>query len=358
MTTTYDETGLLGAARAGDEGAYERLVEPHRDRLHAHCYRMLGSTHDADDAMQDTLLRAWRGLPRFDGRSALSSWLYRIATNACLTAIEKRPKRVLPLDYGASSADPHDAAAEPLLESLWVEPYPDGSPALGAPAAPEASYEQRESLELAFVAALQHLPANGRAALVLTEVLGFSAREAADTLETTTASLNSALQRARKAIEEKLPEQSQQATLRSLGDEELNAAVERYMQAMEQADVDAVVELLTEDASWSMPPQPAWFRGPGPIAAFLVENPFHYFDWRMRATRANGQPAVGCYSWDESRGSWVAHALNVLSFREERISEVVSFLDVTRRGVTDPRAANFREQRVFARFGLPDELPA
>jgi RNA polymerase sigma-70 factor (ECF subfamily) len=353
------EHALLEAARGGHEDAFGRLVQPHRGRLHAHCYRMLGSVHDADDAMQETLLRAWRGLPGFDGRSALSSWLYRIATNACLNAIKKRPKRTLPVDYGHPSADPHDAAAEPLVESVWIEPYPDDLLAPDhAGAGPAARYEQRESLELAFVAALQHLPANQRAALIMSEVLGFSAREVADSLETTPASVNSALQRARKLVDERLPEQSQQATLRALGDEHLNAVVERYMKAMEQADVGALVTMLSEDASWSMPPQPAWFRGHEDIAGFLTENPFKYFRWRHLPTWANGQPAVGCYSWADERGRYVAHALNVLTLRGPKIAEVTSFLDVTRRGVDGPGFTAFLEGKVFERFGLPNELPA
>src|SRR6266550_6257620 len=197
---------LLEAARGGDQDAFGRLVEPHSGELHAHCYRMLGSVHDAEDALQEALLRAWRGLSRFEGRSSLRSWLYTIATNTCLTAIERRPKRVLPIDYGPAT-DPHVAPGEPIVESVWLEPYPDETLGLeDGYAAPEASYEQRESVELAFVAALQHLPANQRAVLILREVLGYSAKEAAEALETTTASVNSALQRARAAVEDRLPE--------------------------------------------------------------------------------------------------------------------------------------------------------
>src|SRR4051794_28653549 len=204
--------------------AYRELVEPHRRELHAHCYRMLGSLQDAEDALQDALLRAWRGLDRFEGRSSPRSWLYRIATNACLDALARRPaKRELPIDR-----DPDDA---PLTETVWLEPYPDD---------PDASYEQRESVELAFIAALQHLPANQRAVLILREVLGFSAKETAEMLDTTPASVNSAMQRARASVEGRLPERSQQETLRMLGDGEIRELVERYVEAWNRGDVDAV----------------------------------------------------------------------------------------------------------------------
>src|SRR5215212_1392284 len=221
-SATTHERELLEAARGGDEAAFGSLVEQYRRELHAHCYRMLGSVHDAEDALQDALLRAWRGLARFEGRSSLRSWLYTIATNTCLNAIERRPKRVLPIDYGQAS-DPHgDYLGLPPLESTWVEPYPDQGLGLeDGYAGPEARYELRESVELAFVAALQNLPANQRAALVLREVLGFSASETAAALETTVASVNSALQRARKTVDEKLHEETQQVTLRALGDEKL-----------------------------------------------------------------------------------------------------------------------------------------
>src|SRR5437016_636545 len=213
---TANERELLDAARKGDEDAFGRLVGAYRVELHAHCYRMLGSVPDAEDALQEALLSAWRGLPRFEGRSSLRSWLYKIATNTCLKAIERRPKRVLPIDYGPA-ADPHDGPAEPLVESLWLEPYPDERLGLDdGLAGPEARYEQREGVELAFVAALQHLPARQRAVLILRDVLGFSAREAAAVLETTPVSVDSALQRAHKTVDERLPGRTQQQTLRLL----------------------------------------------------------------------------------------------------------------------------------------------
>src|SRR3954454_10100305 len=201
---------VLEAAQGGDEAAFAKLIEPYRGELHAHCYRMLGSVHDGEDALQEVTLRAWRALGRFEGRSSLRSWLYTIATNTCLTQIQRRPKRILPVDYGPAT-DPHAGPADPLVESVWIEPYPDAELGLDdGLAGPDARYEQRESIELAFVVALQHLPATQRAVLILREVLGYSAKEVAETLDTTVASVNSALQRARASLEARTPERSQQ----------------------------------------------------------------------------------------------------------------------------------------------------
>ncbi len=241
--------------------SYDERVEPFRAELRAHCYRMLGSAQDAEDALQEALLRAWRGLETFEGRSSLRTWLYTIATNVCLKAIERRPKLVLPIDYGPP-ADPHDGPGVPLTESVWIEPYPDAELALDdALAGPDARYEQRESIELAFIAALQHLPARQRAVLILRDVLGFSAREAGDVLEMSPPAINSALQRAHKTVDERLPERSQQATLRSLGDERLRALVDGFVAAWERNDVGAVVAMLADDAALTMPPRSTWFRG-------------------------------------------------------------------------------------------------
>src|SRR5690349_12789897 len=231
------QTDLIEAAGSGNEAAFAKLIDPFRGELHAHCYRMLGSVHDAEDVLQEALLRAWRALARFERRSSLRSWLYTIATNACLTAIERRPKRVLPIDYGPAT-DPHVAPGEPVTESVWVEPYPDDTLGLeDGLASPEARYEQRESIELAFVAALQHLPATQRAVLILREVLGFSAKEVAQALKTSVASVNSALQRARAGVDQRVPAQSQQTTLRELGDDGLRELVARYVHAWERNDV-------------------------------------------------------------------------------------------------------------------------
>ncbi len=349
MSTAPSETAarereLLKAARGGDESAFASLVEPYRGALHAHCYRMLGSVHDAEDALQDALLRAWRGLPKFEGRSSLRSWLYTIATNASLSAIEKRPKRVLPIDYAA--ADPHGGPGEPLVESVWIEPYPDET--LGVEdgfAAPEARYEQKESVELAFIAALQHLPANQRAVLILREVLGFSAKEAADTLDTSTASVNSALQRARATVEDRLPEQSQQATLRALGDDGLRELVDSYVEAWDQGDVETVVGMLTEDASFAMPPLQTWFHGREGIATFLAGWPLSgAWRWKPVRTRANGQEALAYYAWDPEENAHMPFALNVLTFRGDKISDVTAFIT---RSTEDP------DREVIAR--LPEQ---
>jgi RNA polymerase sigma-70 factor, ECF subfamily len=365
--TNPNEERLLAAARTGDEAAFGRLVEPYRSELHAHCYRMLGSVHDAEDSLQDAMLRAWRGLKSFEGRSSLRSWLYTIATNTCLNAIAKRPKRVLPVDY-APATDPHSGPGEPVVESVWVEPYPDEM--LGIEdgyAAPEARYEQRESIELAFVAALQHLPPNQRAVLILREVLGFSAKEVADTLDTSTASVNSALQRARAAVEERTPEQSQQATLRALGDEELKEIVDRYVEAWEQCDVETVVAMLSEDVTFAMPPLASWFHGREGVSEFLAGWPMSG-DWKWRAVRttANGQPALAFYTWDEDEQVYTPFALNVLTFRGNQISDVVAFInratEATEREAyhrfvdepTDPE----RLRATFERFGLPPRLEA
>jgi RNA polymerase sigma-70 factor (ECF subfamily) len=327
LALTANEPELLEAARRGDDDAFGRLAGPYRGELHAHCYRMLGSAADAEDALQETLVRAWRALPQFEGRSSLRAWLYKIATNACLRVIERRSRRVLPVDYGPA-ADPHDDPAEPVTEAVWLEPYPDErlGPASGL-AGPEARYEQREGVELAFIAALQHLPARQRAVLILRDVLGFSARETATALETTSVSVDSALQRAHKTVDQRLPEQSQQATLRSLGDGALRQVVERYVTAWERNDVDAVVAMLADDAKMTMPPLPTWYRGREQVAIFLSGGPLAGATrWRLIPVRANGQVAFFAYAWDDKTQAFMPHAVNVLTLRGAQICEITAFL--------------------------------
>jgi RNA polymerase sigma-70 factor (ECF subfamily) len=364
MPSATTDPRELEAARGGDENAFARLIEPHRRELHAHCYRMLGSVFDADDALQDTTLRAWRALGRFEGRSSLRSWLYTIATNTCLTQIQRRPKRILPVDYGPAT-DPHAGPGDPLVESVWIEPYPDAELGLeDGLAGPDARYEQRESIELAFVVALQHLPATQRAVLILREVLGYSAKEVAETLDTSVASVNSALQRARKTVEEKMPAESQQATLRALGDRKVEQIVSRYMKALGSADVDAVVGMLTEDAAWSMPPAATWYRGER-VPDFLRVGPLSgAWRWRHLPAHVNGQAAVGVYHWDEAAGTHLPFALDVLTLRGDRIAEVTAFIvrttdlpdrDAFKAWPTQPLDER-RAEAVFARAGLPPSV--
>jgi RNA polymerase sigma-70 factor, ECF subfamily len=303
---------------------------------------MLGSAPDAEDALQDTLLNAWRGLSRFEGRSSLRSWLYRIATNASLKIIERRPKRVLPIDYGPP-ADPHDPIGEPLVESVWVEPVADDSLGLDSGlASPAARYELRESVELAFIAALQHLPPRQRAVLILRDVLGYSAREAGEVLDATPASIDSALQRAHQTVDDRLPAEDQQTTLHGLDDEALRRVVDGYVDAWQRDDVEAITKMLTDEAVFAMPPHATWFRGREAVAEFLRRGPISGAErWRLIRTHANGQLAFGHYIWDAERAAFIAHGIDVLTLRGDRIAEIDAFLD----------------PGLFDHFGLPDELP-
>jgi RNA polymerase sigma-70 factor (ECF subfamily) len=310
---------LLDAARAGDQDAFGQLVQPWRGELHSHCYRMLGSDADAEDAVQETLLRAWTGLGGYEDRGSIRPWLYKIATNRCLTLIEQRGRRELPTDASA--------------EALWLEPYPPSRLKWTEQLSPEERVVALESVELAFVASLQHLSALQRAVLLLRDVLAFAAREVAELLDTSVAAVNSALQRAR-AVVSSIP--SQQATLRALGESAERQLVRRYVAAWEAGDVDAIVAMLAEDAKFSMPPLPQWFSGREAIRGFLVDGPLQD-KWRFLPARANGQVAFGTYLWDGSR--YVPGGLDVVVLRGSEIAEVISFLEAD-----------------FPSFGLPVEL--
>jgi RNA polymerase sigma-70 factor, ECF subfamily len=353
---------LLTAARDGDQNAFGELAGAHRAELRAHCYRVLGSLDDAEDALQEALLRAWRGLSGFEGRSSVRSWLYAIATNAALDVARQRSRRELPVGFGASGAG--DAGLDPSgAEPLWLEPYPDQSLADDTATSPEARYEQRESVELAFVVALQYLPPLQRAVLLLREVAGFPTAEIARQLGTSAAAVNSALQRARATARDQLPTRSQQATLRQLGDERIRALVQRYADALERGDADTLISMLTEEATWSMPPEPAWYGGHQAIREFLLGGPL-CVRWRHRATWANGQPAVGCYIHDEdvprqfahpSRDRYIPWVIDVLTLEGEKITAVTSFLaaEAYESGRSERPVTG---TELFARFGLPDEL--
>jgi RNA polymerase sigma-70 factor (TIGR02960 family) len=335
------ESSLI-QARAGDEQAFRTLTEPYQRELQVHCYRMLGSVQDAEDALQETLLAAWRGLDGFEERASLRAWLYRIATNRCLNALRdsaRRPAREpgRPLPF---------VPPEPTRygEAMWLEPYPDvlleGVP--DAAPGPEARLEMRESIGLAFVTALQRLAPRQRAVLVLRDVLGYRAGEVATMLDTTEASVNSALQRARATLEEVAPSGPDRAPLpRSAHEREL---VARFADAFEAGDLDRVLGLLTEDAWVTMPPEPLEYQGHDAIAAFLS----HAFAarWqdrhRLVPTRANGQPAFGHYIPDPQSGIVRGVGVLVLTLESDRIAQITRFGGAS----------------LLARFGLPRNLPA
>ena len=326
---------------------------------------MLGSVHDADDALQDTLLRAWRGAAGLRDAGSARSWLYSIATNVCLTELERRHKRMLPHEFGQAAA-PHTPPGMPEVESTWIEPYPGaGMDIAPGRVNPEAIYEQREGLELAFVAALQHLAAPQRAILILREVMGFSASEVATMLQTTVASVNSGLQRARTSVRERVGPRTQQQALRSLGDGGLHRLVEQYVEAWEHNDVDAFTALLVEDATFAMPPLTTWYTPRETIATWAHEFALSgAWRWKPVPTEANAQPALAFYSWDEAAKAYLPFALNVLSLREGLVSDVTAFI-VRAIDAPEPEAyQRFPEEPMdqrqlsiaFERFGLPNSV--
>ena len=334
------ERELIVAARRGEQAAFERLVFAHRGELLAHCYRMLGSVQDAEDALQESLLGAWRGLHAFQGRSSVRTWLYQITTNACLRLISRRPRRILSPDYGPPRRS-EDGLGDPVAGPIWLEPWPEDE-AVVAPdeVDPAARYVERESVELAFVAALQHMPATQRAVLILRDVLEFPAAEVARILDTTPAGVNSALQRARKAVRERVPDKTQRAELDEIGANDQRGLVDAFMSAWERSDVAALVALLAEDARFTMPPLPAWFRGRKDIGHFFAEQMFAR-RWRLVALRSNGQPAFAGYRGDPEAHRFQLIGINVLSVRAGRVSWIASFLDPD----------------VLRHFGLPAEMP-
>jgi RNA polymerase sigma-70 factor, ECF subfamily len=307
------EATLLAAARTGDERAFAQLTSPYRRELQVHCYRMLGSLHDAEDLVQETMLRAWRRLGGFEERTSLRRWLYRIATNACLNALEREPRVVL---FPAGDAPP------PLARVDWLEPYPDSL-------LPEARLDLRESIALAFLAAIQHLPPRQRAMLLLFDVLGWSASEVAELLETSVAAVNSGLQRARATLETR-------PTPRPTEEDE-RVLMERFVAAWERVDIPGLVELLREDAVMAMPPEPVWFPGAAAIGEFFATVPGEGDLTRVKLvpTRANLRPALAAYFDGEAFGIMVFEVVG------DRIAEIVGFADAA---------------SLYDRFGLPESL--
>ena len=329
---------VLSRALAGDEDAFRELIDPHRRELQLHCYRILGSLQDAEDQVQETLLAAWRGLRAFEGRASLRAWLYQIATNRCLNALRGRRRR--PAEV------PMVALPEPtrMVEPMWFEPYPDVllDGLVDTAPGPEARYEMRESIALAFVAALQHLPPRQRSVLVLRDVLGFRTAEVAGMLESTEGSVKAMLQRARATLDERIPPGSRERTTLP-GSARERELVDRFAAAFERGDTDSVVSLLSEDARVTMPPEPHEYEGPAAIAGFLRDRE------RVRGrypqlvpTRANGQPAFGCYLPDPQAATARAYLLMVLTLNGDSIGAITFFGD---RGL-------------FPRFGLPRTLPS
>ncbi|HEY1294366.1 MAG TPA: RNA polymerase subunit sigma-70 [Chloroflexota bacterium] len=325
--------------RAVDEFAFREQVEPYRRELHVHCYRLLGSLQDAEDVVQETLLAAWRGLRGFEERASLRTWLYRIATNRCLNALRDRRRR--PREVPSMAEPPTPSR---FGEPLWLDPYPDAwlqGLADGAPG-PEASYETREALGLAFAAGLQHLPPRQRAALVLREVLGFRTAEVAEMLETSEASVKGALQRARVALDARLATGNRERVPLP-GSVQERELVGRFAVAVEQGDTPALISLLTDDAWLTMPPQPYEYQGGEAIARFIARErgDRRNANLRLVSTRANGQPAFGCYLPDPRAPLARAYGMMVVRLSEEGISAITWF----------------GERSLFAHFGLPPTLP-
>ena len=328
---------LIARARAGDEDAFARAVAPLRQELHVHCYRVLGSEQDAEDALQEAMLAAWQGLAGFDGRASLRTWLYRIATNRCLNMLRSTSRR----PRTAEMSDVLPPTPSRLGEVSWLEPYPDFrlDVAAGDASSPEARYEMRESISLAFMTAIQLLPARQRAVVILRDVLGFHIAEIAEVIGSTEQSVKSALKRARATLDRvRTTDSVPPPPLDSAAEREL---VERFVRAYEAADLHAVIDLLTDDVSLTMPPLPFVYEGKADAARFLealVFQPGHGI--RLIPTRANGQPAFGFYVGDPTSGLARAIGLLVLSLAGTKIGAITRF-----------------ESSCLPRFGLPRSLP-
>ena len=332
-------TDLITRARAGDGDAFRELTEPYRRELLVHCYRMLGSFQDAEDALQETLLAAWQGLGGFEGRSSMRTWLYRIATNRCLNALRSASRRPAK-EWDIPEVEPPEPTR--LGEVVWLEPFPDAllEGAIDVPLGPEARYEQSEAISLAFVTALQVLPPRQRAVLILRDVLGYHANEVADMLDSTVESVNSALKRARASLQRRLPPSGEREPPPAPGSPSEQALAAKFVRAYESGDVDALVALLTDDVRVSMPPIPLEYQGRDAVARFYASifGSGRRFD--LVPTRANGQPAFGAYLRAPTGGIRHGTGLLVLTLTGDRICGVTRF-----------------DNSVLPWFGLPRSLP-
>lgn len=327
---------LIELARAGNGDAFSELVDPYRGELHAHCYRILGSADDADDAVQETILAAWRGFAGFEGRASVRTWLYKVATSRCLTALRAATRRPV-TTWVPPAVEPPEPTR--VAEVTWLQPYPDVLLAHLADAepGPEAQYEAREAISLAFITALQLLPARQRAVLILRDVLGFRAREVAEMMDTTEESVTSALKRARAALRAQVSPAPAPLPPGSAAEQLL---VRRFAEAFASNDVNGVVALLTEDVWVKMPPMPFEYQGREAAARFFSAVIRGGRGYRQVATRANGQPACAMYRQDQVTGIWHANGLLVVALRGDQVCEITRF-----------------EPGVLARSGLPRTLP-
>ncbi|MBO0915139.1 RNA polymerase subunit sigma-70 [Streptomyces laculatispora] len=320
---------VVAAAQAGDASAFTELVERYRRELQVHCYRMLGSFEDSEDLVQETFLRAWRKRESFQGRSTFRAWLYRIATNACLDFLDQHPRYPLPREVERAN-DPH--VASPPAEIRWLQPYPDRllEPIAPGEAEPDAAVVGKETIELAFLTAVQHLSPGQRAALILRDVLGWSAKETAASLGTSVASVKSALQRARPVMRAHLPERRLEWAPSAEPTPQERALVRRFMDAHERVDTAAFAELLSEDVRMTMPPHPFWFADRAAVVRFAEHavgpgSPLYQGQWRSVPLRANRQPAVAGYVRLPGDSEYRAQVLNVLRVEDEKITEITAF---------------------------------
>jgi RNA polymerase sigma-70 factor, ECF subfamily len=322
-----EAAAVVAAARAGEESAFAELVERYRRELQVHCYRMLGSFEDAEDMVQETLLRAWRKRKSFEGRSSFRAWLYRIATNACLDALKRRPPRVLPPQV-ATAADPR-VPPLPAADMPWLQPYPDRllEGIAAGDEGPEAELVSKETIELTFLVAIQHLVPRQRAVLILRDVLGWSAKETAGLLETTVDSVNSALRRARSTLRRHLPPSRLEWASGSDPTQEERRLLRRYMDAHERTDATIFAALLREDARLTMPPTPTWYDGREAIVTFHAQQLFvPEIQWRAMVTRANRQPAVAFYTRQPGEPDFRASVMDVLRVEEGRVTQIDAFV--------------------------------